>query len=79
MSRFVLLNKHDLIIGHDYNHGDVQFPLYRPDLEDWINEHARLIKAVHSTYMPENHALIYALEFFEERDATWFRLKWLCG
>jgi hypothetical protein len=83
MSRYVLLNKPELIIDYenerDYK-GDPtikQMPIFAPELREWFHENQHQIKSVSTTLMVESYRYAVGLEFYDEREALVFRLRWL--
>jgi hypothetical protein len=83
MSRYVLINKPELIIGYE-DHRDYkgnptlrQMPLFKPELREWFRENAHLIKSISTTLMIESYRYAVALEFYDAREALVFRLRWL--
>ena len=83
MSRYVVINKPELIVDYenesDYK-GDFtlkQMPIFAPELREWFHENAHLIKSISTTLMVESYRYVVALEFYDEREALVFRLRWL--
>jgi len=83
MSRYVLINKPELIVDYenerDYK-GELtlkQMPLFKPELREWFHENFHLIKSVQTTLMVESYRYAVALEFYDAREALVFRLRWL--
>jgi hypothetical protein len=83
MSRYVLINKPELIVDfenqRDYK-GEVgfkQMPIFAPELREWFHENGHQIKSVSMTLMVETYRYAVVLEFYDEREALVFRLKWL--
>jgi hypothetical protein len=83
MSRYVLINKPELIIDYensrDYlgNPTIKQMPLFTRELREWLIENQHQIKNISTTLMAENYRYAVGLEFHDEREALVFRLRWL--
>ena len=82
MSRYVLLNKPELIVDYENERvlGEIglkQMPIFAPELREWFFENQHQIKSVSTTLMVESYRYAVALEFYDEREALVFRLKWL--
>jgi len=83
MSRYVLINKPELIVDYenerDYK-GEIslkQMPVFIRELREWFHENHHLIKSIQTTLMVESYRYAVALEFYDAREALVFRLRWL--
>ena len=82
MSRYVLINKPELIVDYENERvlGEIglkQMPIFAPELREWFFENQHQIKSVSTTLMVESYRYAVALEFHDEREALVFRLRWL--
>jgi len=83
MSRYVLINKPELIVDYenerDYK-GEIslkQMPIFAPELREWMFENKHQIKSIQTTLMVESYRYAVELEFHDAREALVFRLRWL--